>query len=180
MFCVLVNNTNDILILLLSISVWVKFISQILKPNCREKEFLEFFRNSDIPVPPPDIPSQPQILAKSSSEVALTSIGKSARKFQGPGYSGSPTGYSEATSGKLLSQDSEVALTSIGKSARRFQGPDIPVHQPDIPGQPQENWLSQESEVALTPTGNSARKFQGLGYSESTSENRLSQVQNWF
>ena len=101
MFCVLVNNTNDILILLLSISVWVKLISQILKPNCREKEFLEFFRDSDIPVPPPDIPSQPQILAKSSSEVALTSIGKSARKFQGPGYSGSPTGYSEATSGKL-------------------------------------------------------------------------------
>ena len=115
----LVNNTNDILIILLSISVWVNCISHIPKPKCREKEFLEFFPESDywnLKFPGSEIPGLLYLTEKwlrKNQKVVLTSTGNSARKFHWLGISESPSEI-------WLSQDVEDVLISTGNSTRIF------------------------------------------------------------
>ena len=147
----LVNNTNDVLILLLSISVCVSCISHIPKPKCREKEFLQFFPKSDYwnrKFPGSEIPGLLYLTEKwlrKYQEVVLTQTGNSARKFHWLGISESPSEI-------WLSQDVKVVLTSTGNSARKF-------HWLGISESPSENWLSQDVKVVLISTGNSTRIF---------------------
>ena len=142
-----------ILILLLSISVWVKLISQILKPNCREKEFLEFFPDPDIPVPqlgysgssPENWLSQVQKHYWLQSENQLGNFKDPDIPVHQPGYSGS-------TSRKLA----KSRFRSGTDSNRKFSSE---ISRTRIFRANLRKTAKSSSELVLISTGNSARIF---------------------